>query len=50
MLAQTAAPGVIQASEQAYLHLRQNFVFRPRGVFYRPGFGDAGCYVLAGRT
>jgi len=50
MLAETAPAGTIQASEQAYLRLRQSFVFRPRGVFHRPGLGDAACYVLAGRA
>jgi adenylate cyclase len=49
-LAETAPAGTIQASEQAYRRLRQHFVFRPRGNFHRPGIGDAGCYLLAGRA
>lgn len=49
-LAGSAPPGAIQASEQAFLLLRQNFLFRPRGLFYRPGIGDSRSYVLAGRA
>jgi hypothetical protein len=29
--------------------LRQKFVFRSRGSFYLPHFGDSRTYVLAGR-
>lgn len=49
-LASTAPPGAIQASEQAYTLLRQSFLFRARGLFHRPGIGEARSYVLAGRV
>ena len=49
-LAGSAPPEGIQASEQAYLLLRQAFLFRPRGLFYRPGTGENRSYVLAGRA
>jgi len=49
-LADSAPAGSIQASEQAYRRLRQHFVFRQRGLFHRPGVGDVGCYLLAGRA
>jgi len=49
-LASTAPPGTIQASEQAYALLRQSFLFRARGLFHRPGIGEARSYVLAGRV
>jgi adenylate cyclase len=49
-LAASAPAEAIQASEQAYLLLREGFLFRPRGLFYRPGTGEARSYVLAGRA
>ena len=49
-LAESAPPGAIQASEQAFVLLRQGFLFRPRGLFHRPGIGDTRSYVLAGRA
>jgi adenylate cyclase len=49
-LAGSAPDGVIQASDQAYLMLRQDFLFRPRGRFHRPHIGEARSYVLAGRA
>lgn len=49
-LAGSAPAGVIQASEQAYQLLREAFLFRPRGLFYRPGVGESRSYVLAGRA
>jgi adenylate cyclase len=49
-LAASAPTEAIQASEQAYLLLRHNFLFRPRGLFHRPGIGDARLYVLAGHA
>jgi adenylate cyclase len=49
-LAASAPAEAIQASEQAYLLLRQAFLFRPRGLFYRPNIGEARSYVLAGRA
>jgi len=49
VMAHTAPPGGIQASEPAYSGLRLDFLFRPRGSFYQPGVGDARTYVLAGQ-
>jgi class 3 adenylate cyclase len=49
-LAGSAPSGTIQASEQSFLLLRKTFLFRPRGLFHRPGTGDARSYVLAGRA
>lgn len=49
-LAASAPAEAIQASERAYLLLRQGFLFRPRGLFYRPHVGEARSYVLAGRA
>jgi adenylate cyclase len=49
-LARSAASGTIQVSEQSYALLRQAFLFRPRGLFHRPGVGEARTYVLAGRA
>jgi adenylate cyclase len=49
-LASSAPTETIQTSEQAYLLLRQNFLFRPRGLFHRPRTGSARSYVLAGRA
>ena len=49
-LAATAPDDAIQASEQAYLLLRRDFLFRPRGLFHRPRIGDTRTYVLAGRA
>jgi adenylate cyclase len=49
-LAASAPAGAIQTSEQAYLVLRQGFLFRPRGLFYRPHIGETRSYVLAGRA
>jgi adenylate cyclase len=50
LLADSAPFRTIQVSEQSYLLLRKTFLFRPRGLFHRPGVGDARCYVLAGRA
>lgn len=41
--------GSIQVSERAYEPLRQQFLFRPRGVFYVPRVGTARIFTLAGR-
>lgn len=48
-MAQSAAPGAIQASAGAYDRLRQDFLFRPRGTFYLPGIGQSHTFVLAGQ-
>ena len=50
MLAGSAATGSIQAGEGAYQLLRKTFIFRPRGLFHRPGAGEGRSYVLAGRV
>ena len=49
-LAASAPAEAIQASERAYFLLRQGFLFRPRGLFYRPHTGEARSFVLAGRA
>lgn len=49
-LAISAPAHTIQASEQVYLLLRRDFLFRPRGRFYRRGSGETLAYVLAGRA
>ena len=49
-LANSAPDGAIQASEQAYRLLRQDFLFRPRGLFHRPRLGESRSYLLAGRV
>jgi adenylate cyclase len=49
-LAVSAPNGGIQASEPAYRLLRQGFLFRPRGLFYRTGTGETRSFVLAGRA
>jgi adenylate cyclase len=49
LMAQSAAPGAIQASAASYARLRQDFLFRPRGTFYLPGVGQSGTFVLAGQ-
>jgi adenylate cyclase len=49
-LAASAPADAIQTSEQAYFLLRQDFLFRPRGLFHRPRTGEARSYVLAGRA
>ncbi len=50
MMAHSAgAGGAIQVSESAYARLRQDFLFRPRGMFYLPRIGPARTFILAGR-
>jgi adenylate cyclase len=49
-MAASAPDGGIQASEQAYRLLRQDFLFRPRGLFFRVGRGESRSYILAGRA
>jgi adenylate cyclase len=49
-LANSAPDGTIQAGEQAYRLLRQDFLFRPRGLFHRPRVGESRSYLLAGRV
>ncbi len=49
LMARSAASGAIQATEGAYDRLRQDFLFRPRGSFYRPGRGESRTFVLAGQ-
>ncbi len=49
MALSAADSGSIQVSESAYGQLRQQFLFRARGVFYLPRVGAARTFVLAGR-
>ncbi len=50
LMAQSATDtGSIQVSERAYEQLRQQFLFRARGVFYVPRIGVARVFILAGR-
>ena len=49
IMAASALPGSVQATEAAYRRLRQDFLFRPRGSFYLPHVGEARTFVLAGR-
>ena len=49
LMARTAAAGAVQATEGAYEMLRKDFLFRPRGSFYRPGRGESRTFVLAGQ-
>ncbi len=50
LMAQSAIDtGSIQVSERAYKQLRQQFLFRARGVFYVPRIGVARVFILAGR-
>jgi len=50
LMAQSATgTGSIQVSERAYGQLRQQFLFRARGVFYLPRVGTARTFILAGR-
>lgn len=49
LMARSAAPGAIQASAGAYVRLRHDFLFRPRGTFYLPGVGQSRTFVLAGQ-
>ncbi|WP_408873585.1 cache domain-containing protein [Gluconobacter roseus] len=41
--------GTIQVSEQAYMILREHFLFRARGMFYLPNSGITRSFILAGR-
>jgi adenylate cyclase len=49
-LATSASAEVIQVSEPAYLLLNRDFLFRPRGLFYRRNIGEFRSYNLAGRA
>jgi class 3 adenylate cyclase len=49
LMARTAASGAVQATEAAYDQLRRDFLFRPRGSFYRSGRGESRTFVLAGQ-
>ncbi len=50
MMAHSASGGgAIQVSESAYAQLRQDFLFRTRGMFYLPRIGPARTFILAGR-
>lgn len=49
MMAASALPGGIQASEAAYTALQQDFLFRPRGSFYLANLGEARTFILSGQ-
>ncbi len=50
MMAHSASGGgAIQVSESGYAALRQDFLFRTRGMFYLPRIGPARTFILAGR-
>ena len=50
LLAQSGAgPGTIQVSEAVHDRLRDRFLFRLRGSFYRPQVGSERIFVLGGR-
>jgi len=49
-LAASAPEGAIQASDAVYGLLRHDFLFRPRGRFFRPDIGESPLFVLAGRV
>jgi adenylate cyclase len=42
-------PGTIQVCETTYRRLRAEFLFRPRGAYYLPGFGAMNTFVLGSR-
>jgi adenylate cyclase len=50
LMAETCAgPGLVQVDEAAYLDLRADFLFRPRGEFYLPRHGPTQTFVLGSR-
>jgi class 3 adenylate cyclase len=49
MMAGSALPGGIQATEAAYTSLQQDFLFRPRGSFYLANLGEARTFILSGQ-
>jgi adenylate cyclase len=49
MAASSTGTGAIQVTEAAYHHLRNHFLFRPRGSFYLPHIGTAQTFVLGSR-
>ncbi|HVI89581.1 MAG TPA: cache domain-containing protein [Dongiaceae bacterium] len=49
MMAGSALPGGIQATEAAYSALQQDFLFRPRGSFYLANLGEARTFILSGQ-
>jgi class 3 adenylate cyclase len=42
-------PGTIQVCGRTYQRLRNEFLFRPRGAYYLPGFGAMDTFVLGSR-
>ena len=48
IMADFAPAGAIQVTEAAYRRLAHNFLFRPRGHFWRPRVGELHTFVLAG--
>jgi class 3 adenylate cyclase len=49
IMAASALPATIQATQAAYLRLRLGFLLRPRGTFYMPPAGTTQTFTLAGR-
>jgi class 3 adenylate cyclase len=49
MASSCAVPGTIQVSEAVHRRLRQHFLFRLRGSFYRPRLGTTETFILGGR-
>ncbi|CAI3923459.1 cache domain-containing protein [Commensalibacter communis] len=41
--------GAVQVTQSAYMALRNDFLFRPRGTFYIPKVGISHTFILAGR-
>jgi len=49
LMAETAAPGTIQATESIYREIGDRFMFRHRGGFFVENCGEMETYVLQGR-
>jgi class 3 adenylate cyclase len=49
MAGSCAVPGTIQVSEAAHRRLRQHFLFRLRGSFYRPRLGTTETFIMGSR-
>jgi hypothetical protein len=49
LMAETAAPGTIQATESIYREIGDRFTFRHRGGFFVENCGEMETYVLQGR-
>ncbi|HMK69114.1 MAG TPA: hypothetical protein VK433_11230, partial [Stellaceae bacterium] len=49
ILARSATPGTVQASETVRRRVGRDFLFRPRGDFYLARVGSVQTFVLASR-